>query len=115
MGASTFATSTLACLSAMVVAVELVTQPPQLKPTTARATAPPTAPHRAGLTFGEIFIVFPLKERREKFPDPIPKLAISSACLPIGISAADNWERRPRYVNAFWQLSERHCVSAPIM
>src|SRR5687767_1154121 len=63
IGARAFATSMLACLSAMVVAVELVTQPPQVKPKIARATAPPATPQRAGLTFAEIFMIFPFKER----------------------------------------------------
>src|SRR5688572_14524330 len=50
----------------MVVAVEPVTQPPQVKPKIARATAPPTAPQRAGLTLGEMFMIFPFKEREGK-------------------------------------------------
>lgn len=69
IGARAFATSVLACLSARVVAEEPVTQPPQLNPMMARATAPPTAPHAAGLTFGDIFMVFPFKDEG-KIPNP---------------------------------------------
>src|SRR4029079_19408052 len=71
IGARTFATSRVACLSAKAVAEEPVTQPPQVNPRVARATAPPAAPHSAGLTFGEIFIIFPFKEG-EKVHLPSP-------------------------------------------
>jgi hypothetical protein len=59
----------------MVVAVEPVTQPPQVNPRIARATAPPTAPQRAGLTLGEIFMFFPFKEgEKVHLPSPSDKM-----------------------------------------
>src|SRR6185295_7006839 len=69
IGARTFATSALACLSAMVVALDPVTQPPQVNPRIASATAPPAAPHRAGLTFGEIFMTCPFTEGGSASPN----------------------------------------------
>src|SRR5215213_7228798 len=77
----------VACLSAMAVALEPVTQPPHVNPRIARATAPPTAPQRAGLTLGEISIIFPFKEgEKVRLPSP------GAICT--------RWQRIPLYRTA---------------
>src|SRR5689334_3469850 len=60
IGARTAITALSAFCCAISVALPPVTQPPYVKPTSARAAAPPIAPQRIDSTFGDNF-------REEKF------------------------------------------------
>src|SRR5690348_17340326 len=51
IGANAVTTASCAAIAVSLRAVPPVTQPPQLKPTIAQATAPPMKPHTRGLVY----------------------------------------------------------------
>src|SRR5206468_2721077 len=55
-GASALTTAVSTCARAVDSAEPDVVQPPQVNPTIANATAPPTMPHRAGLVWMGMFM-----------------------------------------------------------
>src|SRR5215208_6897399 len=89
----------------MVLAVELVTQPPQVKPMIASAIAPPTAPHSAGFTFDEIFM---MSFQRESYPLTGCKLSTDFATQRVNcdVSVALNATSRHE------ERRDKLCISA---